>query len=81
MLKWRDLGLSMKMSKIHALEDHLIATMEQWNEIGDFLEDFIEQAHQFGMKEEKRTANMIDRMTAANSHSEWEWANKMNSDV
>ena len=28
-LKWRDLRLSMKMPKIHALEDHLIATMEQ----------------------------------------------------
>jgi hypothetical protein len=36
----------MKMPKIHALEDHLIATMEQWNGIGDFLEDFIEQANQ-----------------------------------
>jgi hypothetical protein len=42
MLKWRDLWLSMKMPKIHALEDHLIASMEQWNGIGDFLEDFIE---------------------------------------
>jgi hypothetical protein len=49
--------------------------------IGDFLEDFIEQAHQFGMKEEKRTANMRDRVTAANSHSKWEWADKMSSDV
>jgi hypothetical protein len=52
MLKWRDLWLSMNMPKIHGLEDHLIATMEQWNGIGDFLEDFIEQAHQFGMREE-----------------------------
>jgi hypothetical protein len=47
----------MKMPEIHAfLDDHLIASMEQ------FLEDFIEQAHQFGMKEEKRTANMRDRV-------------------
>jgi hypothetical protein len=61
MLKWRDLRLPMKMPKIQALEDHLIASMEQYNESGDFLEDFIEQAHQFGMKEEKRTANMRDR--------------------
>jgi hypothetical protein len=82
MLKsWRDLRLSMKMPKIHALEDHLIASMEQWNGIGDFLEDFIEQAHQFGMKEEKRTANMRDRVRAANSHSKWEWADKMSSAV
>ena len=72
MLKWRDLRLSMKMSKIHGLEDHLAAMMEQWNGIGAFLEDFIEQAHQCGMKEEKRTANMRDRVRAANSHSKWE---------
>jgi hypothetical protein len=38
------------MPKIHGLEDHLIPMMERWNGIGDFLEDFIEQAHQFGMK-------------------------------
>jgi hypothetical protein len=81
MLKWRDLRLSMNMPKIHGLEDHLIATMERWNGIGDFLEDFIEQAHQFGMREEKRTANMRDRVRAANSHSKWEWADKMSSDV
>jgi hypothetical protein len=81
MLKWRDLRLSMKMPKIHGLEDHLAAMMEQWNGIGDFLEDFIEQAHQFGMKEEKRTANMRDRVRAANSHSKWEWADKMSSEV
>jgi hypothetical protein len=36
--------------------------------MGDLLEDFIEQAHQFGMKGEKRTANMRDRARAANSH-------------
>jgi hypothetical protein len=44
--------------------------MERWNGIGDFLEDFIEQAHQFGMKEEKQTANMRDRVRAANSHTQ-----------
>ncbi len=81
MLKMSDLRLSMKMPKIHGLEDHLAAMMERWNGIGDFLEDFIEQAHQFGMKEEKRTANMRDRVRAANSHSKWEWADKMSSDV
>jgi hypothetical protein len=37
-----------------------ITMTEQWNGIGDFLEDFIEQEHQFGMKEEKQTANMRD---------------------
>ena len=33
------------------------------------------------MKEEKRTANMRDRVRVANSHSKWEWADKMSSDV
>jgi hypothetical protein len=42
--------------------------MEQRNGIGDFLEDFIKQAHQFGMKEEKSTAIMRDRYRAVNSH-------------
>ena len=59
----------------------MIPMMEQWNGIGDFLEDFIEQVHQFGMREEKRTANMRDRVRAANSHSKWEWLDKMSSDV
>jgi hypothetical protein len=45
MLKWRDLRPSTRMPKIHGLEDYLITMMEQWNGIGDFLEDFIEQAH------------------------------------
>jgi hypothetical protein len=83
MLKWSDIGLPVKMPKIHGLEDHLIASMEQWNGTGDFREDFIEQAHdQLGMtKEEKRTATMRDRVRASNSHSKWEQADKMSSDV
>ena len=39
------------------------------NGIGCFIEDFIEQAHQFGMLDEKRTANMRDRTKASFSHS------------
>jgi len=74
MVKWRDLGLSMDMLKIHGLEDHLVPQMRLFKGIGCFIEDFIEQAHQFGMKEEKRTANMRDRKKAANSHSAWEHA-------
>jgi hypothetical protein len=81
MLKWRDLQLSMKMPKIHGLEDHLAAMMKQWNGISNFLEDSIEQAHQFGMKEEKCTANTRDQVRATNSHSKWEWADKMSSEV
>jgi hypothetical protein len=37
--------------------------------------------HRFGMKEEKQTANMRDRVRAANSNSKWKWADKMSSDV
>jgi hypothetical protein len=44
----------MKMPKIHGLEDHFIASMEQWNEMGNFLEDFIEQAHQFGWRRKRK---------------------------
>jgi hypothetical protein len=77
MLMWRDIVLSIKMPKIHGLEDHLIAMMEQWNGIDDYLEDFIEQAHQFGMKEEKSTASMRDGVRVENSNSKWEWADKM----
>jgi hypothetical protein len=33
------------------------------------------------MKEEKRTANMRDKVRAANSNSKWEWADKMSSAV
>jgi hypothetical protein len=72
---------SMNMPKIHGLEDCLIAMMEQWNGIGDFLEDFIEQVHQFGIREEKCTVNMRDRVGAANSHSKWEWTDKMSSNI
>jgi hypothetical protein len=33
------------------------------------------------MKEEKLASNMRDRVRAANSHSKWEWADKMSSAV
>jgi hypothetical protein len=74
----------MKMPKIHGLEDHFIAMVEQWNGTGNFLDDSNEQgAHQFGssMKKEKRTSNMRDQVRAMNSHSKWEWADKMSSDI
>ena len=58
MVKWRELRLSTNMLKIHGIEDHLVNQMRKFNGIGCFIEDFIEQAHQFGMKDEKRTANM-----------------------
>jgi hypothetical protein len=79
--KWRDLRLSTKGPKFHLLEDHLVEQMEMWRGIGDCFEDFIKQAHQFGVKDEKRTSNMRDRVKAANSHSRWEWAETMSEQV
>jgi hypothetical protein len=73
MLKWRDLGMSMKMPKIHAVEDHLLWQMALYVGMGDFVEDFIEQAHQIGRTEDIRTRNMRDRRLAALSNSKWEW--------
>jgi hypothetical protein len=36
MLKWQDLGMSMRMLKIHALEDGLLWQMALYLGIGDF---------------------------------------------
>ena len=37
-----------------------------------FIEDFIEEAHQYGMLEERKSTNMRDRVKAAHNHSEME---------
>ena len=41
-----------KNGKIHGIEDHLLDEIKKYNGIGCFIEDFIEQAHQFGMLDE-----------------------------
>ena len=69
---WRYLQLYNKGPKIHSLEDHLVNQMEVYNSIGDFLEDFIELAHQYGVKEENRTRG-LGRCKAYKSHSDWKW--------
>ena len=48
--------------------------MRYFKGIGCFLEDSVKQAHQFGMKDEKRTANMTDRKPKYNSHLSLEFA-------
>jgi hypothetical protein len=47
--------------------------MIRFGGIGDFAEDFIEQAHQWGESEERRTHGLRDRSKAANAHSKWEF--------
>ena len=68
-VKWLDLRLTKGMPKVHALFTHLIPQMRNLNGIGDWLEDFVEQGHQTGVKEEYRTHQMRDRSKAATTHS------------
>jgi hypothetical protein len=69
---WRCLRMSMQGPKIHGMEDHLLEQMIRFNGIGDFTEDFVEQAHQYGVKEELRTRS-LNRGKAFKSHSRWEF--------
>ena len=48
------------MPKIHGIEDHLLDQIIKYNGIGCFIEDFIKQAHQYGMLEERKSENMRD---------------------
>ena len=66
---WRNLRLSTKMPKIHGIEDYLFDQIKKYNGIRCFIGDFIEQAHQFGIKGEKRTAKMRDIVKTSINHS------------
>ena len=72
MQMWRGLRLSMLGPKIHGLEDHLLDQVKRYKGIGDFAEDFVEQSHQFGVKDELRTRSM-SRNKAFMSHVSWEY--------
>ena len=72
MVCWRNLRFSSKMPKIHGIEDHLLDQIIKYSGIGCFIEDFIEQAYQYGMLEERKTANMRDRTKSAHNHSKME---------
>jgi hypothetical protein len=63
MVKWRDLGMSMKRPKIHAVEDHMLRQMSLYVGSKDFVEDFIKQGHQ------QIERNRRDRRLAAYSNS------------
>ena len=62
----------MKAPKIHGVEDHMLEHMTRWNGIGCFVEDFVEQAHQVGLKEESRSKRMANKTLESKSHSDWE---------
>jgi Rad3-related DNA helicase len=74
MKMWRYLRLSMKGPKIHGVEDHLRDQMNEIGGIGDYLEDFVEQGHQTGVKDEIRTKG-LNRMKAFIAHLNWEFRN------
>ena len=59
----------MKMIKTYGVEDHLFDQIKKNHGIGCFIEDFIEQAHQFGALDEQRTGKLRDRSKAFQSHS------------
>ena len=64
--------ISTDAPKFHAFEHHVVEQMRMFGGIGDFVEAFIEQSHQDGNREEKRTSFMRDRKKAAVSHTRWE---------
>jgi hypothetical protein len=64
---WRDLDMSVS-PKLHVLEDHLYSQLSLFKGLGDYSEDFVEQAHQVGMREEARTFAMKDRNRIAEIH-------------
>ena len=70
----------MKVIKIHGVENHLLNKIKKFNGIGSFVEDFIEQAYQFGTLNEKRTSKMRDRKKDVAHHSIIEWIS-INGDV
>ena len=64
---WRDLELNVS-PKLHILEDHLYMQLSTFKGLADYSEDFVEQAHQVGIREEARTFTMKDRDRIALIH-------------
>jgi hypothetical protein len=64
---WRDFDMSVS-PKLHVLEDHLYSQLSLFKGLGDYSEDFVEQAHQVGIREEARTFAMKDRNRIAEIH-------------
>ena len=69
---WRNLRLSTKMVKINGIEDYLLNHIKKYNGIGCYIEEFIEQDHQFGIIDEIKTANTRDIIKSSIYHSKME---------
>ena len=48
-------GYQQKMVKIHGIEDHLLDKIKEYNGIGCFVEEFIEQMLQYGKVNKKNS--------------------------
>jgi len=69
---WREMDLSMEAPKVHAFQDHLCDQLMQLKGIGDLSEDFVEQAHQEGIRDNRRRNSLKDRAVVVAIHSKWE---------
>ena len=49
------LHLSIKMIKIHRIDDHVLNQIIKYNGIEYCIEDFIESGHQFGMNDKNNS--------------------------
>ena len=59
-------------AEAHAMEDHLLDQIIEFEGIGDFGKDFVEQSHQDGIREEAHTKAIRNRAFAADLHSQLE---------
>ena len=66
MMECESLRMSMQMIKIHGVEDHLFDQIKYSNGIDCFIEDFIEQVHQFKNLDESKTVKLRDSEKAYN---------------
>jgi hypothetical protein len=67
---WSNVELIFEAPKLHAIEDHLCDQMQKLNGIGDLGEDWVEQAHQVGIRDERRSRSIKDCSAAAILHTE-----------
>jgi hypothetical protein len=74
---WRALDCTTTAPKPHAIEDHLIDQIRQFEGIGEFTEDFVEQAHQDGIRDGRRIRTYKDKNDAATVLSNWEFKRKL----
>ena len=74
-----NLRISMQMIKIHGVDNHLFDQIKNFNGIGCFVEDFIEQVHQFKNVDESKTGKLRDREKAYNLISDLSWSGTRSS--